>query len=420
MRSSSRKATAGKSTTRVKTFESFAVPAYRVYYASMGATWFAMNILMVVRVLLVYRLSHSAAAAGGLALANAIPTVLVSVLGGSIGDRMEKKDVMLMGRIGLVLLALGVAICLGTGYVSPKNPGSWWVLIITAVFEGALIGLLWPINTSILPELVGLERVMNAIFISQTGMNIFRLIGPALAGYLIDEYSFAVVYYLVTALYALAVVFTIFLPRSGVTSTGAGNAFSDTVQGFSYLGRETAILLVIVFCVCHIISGQPFQQLLPVFTESVLKISASKMGLLMSVSGIGALLGSLVMASLNLRKRGTLLLLSGIVMGIPIMIFTYCHQWWVSLAMMPLIGLGPAMHGGLTSTLVQTYAEPNYRSRMQSFVAMSSGLAGFGTFTAGVLAEAIGIQTSIAMMALFLTLMSALLMVVAPKLRTME
>jgi MFS family permease len=407
-------------TPKIKTFDSLTVPGYRVYYGSMAANWFAMNMLMVVRVLLIYRLSGSAAAAGGLALANAVPTLLVSIIGGAVGDRMEKRRLMMLCRAGLVVLALAISILLGAGYLSPKYPASWWFLIASAVFEGAIMGLMWPVNTSIIPELVGMDRVMNAIFLSTTVMNIFRLVGPAVAGYCVDAYGFAAVYYLITAVYGISLLFTFFLPRTGVASTGGGTALSDTVKGFSYLGREHVMLLIVVFAVCHIVSGQPFQQLFPVYTESVLRISASKMGLLTGLSGLGAMVGSLALASFTFRKRGAMLLFSGVILGIPALAFTCLHQWWIALVVMPLVGLGMAMHAGLTSTLIQTYAEPDYRSRMQGFFATAGGLAGFGTFTTGILAEVIGVQTAIGISAFILSLASILFLIFAKDLRRME
>ena len=115
-----------------------------------------------------------------------------------------------------------------------------------------------------------------------------------------------------------------------------------------------------------------------------------------------------------------MLLSSGLVMGIPIIGFTLVHQWWIAVVVMPFVGLGMAMHAGFTSTLIQTYAEPDYRSRMQGFFTTAGGLAGFGTFTTGVLAEVIGIQTSIGLSALFLTLASIVLIIFGKKLRRMD
>lgn len=405
---------------KVKTFESFKTPAYSIYYGSMAANYFAMNMLMVVRFLLIFRLSGSSGITGALALANAVPTLIMSLIGGTLADRMEKKYLLLIGRVGLALLALVIAILLSTGFLSSDRPGSWWILIISAVFEGGINGLLYPTNMSIIPEIVGKERVMNAIFLSSVGQNVFRLLGPALAGFLIDAVGFSADYYFMTGLYIIAVIFTIFLPRTSITITNKGNFVGDTVQGLRHLGRDTGMLLIMLFTLCHVVSGQPFNQLLPVFTDSILKISASKLGLLTSVSGVGALVFSLILASFPIRRRGLMLLLSGVVMGIPVIIFTYVHQWWVSLLMMAFIGLGQTMHGGFASTLVQTYADTNYRSRMQSFIMVGSSLAGFGTFGAGMLAEVVGVQTAIGGFAIFLTGITFIFIIFGNSLRKMD
>lgn len=405
---------------KIKTFESFQSPAYSMYYGSMAANFFAMNMLMIVRFLLIFRLSGSSGITGALALANTVPTLVMALIGGTLADRMPKKNLLIIGRTGLAVLALLVAVLLSTGYLSADRPGSWWILIITAVFEGALNGMIWPTNMSIIPEIVSKERVMNAIFLSTMGQNVFRLLGPAIAGFLIDAVGFSADYYFMTGLYLISLIFTLFLPRVVVTRTSKGTLLEDTMQGLRHLGRDTGMLLIMLFTLCHVISGHPFNQLLPVFTDTVLQISASKLGLLTSVSGAGALVFSLIFASFPMRRRGLLLLTSGIVMGIPVIMFLYIHQWWVSLLMMVFIGLGQTMHGGFASTLIQTYAEPNYRSRMQSFIMVGASLAGFGTFGAGMLAEAVGIQTALAGFAVFLTVITFIFMIFGTRLMKMD
>jgi MFS family permease len=192
------------------------------------------------------------------------------------------------------------------------------------------------------------------------------------------------------------------------------------VEGLRYLKGEKLILVVVVFSLFHVISGQPFNQLLPVFTESVLQVSATKLGILTSVSSVGALTISLVMASVPNKKRGLLLLLSGVIMGTALVVFSFSAWWYLALMLMPFIGMGPTLHSTLTATIVQTYVEPNYRGRMQSFVTMSTGLASFGTFLAGVLSEAVGIQWAIGGMAVFLAVISLMIIVLYPPLRKMD
>jgi len=404
----------------LKTFESFRTPGYRIYYGSMVGNWFAMSMQMVVRSLLIYRLTGSVAIVGSLALANAIPTLLVSLLGGAIADRAQKKYILLASRIGLSMVALGIAFALASGYLSPQNQGSWWVLMAGAALEGILNGFVYPTNMSIIPEIVSRERLMNAISLSTMGQNIFRLVGPALAGYLIDTYDFVAVYFLMFGIYIIATIFTGFLPRTSVRAVRGGSPLTDMVQGIRYIGRETIILLIVIFFVSHVIFGQPFNVLLPVFTDSILKVSASKMGLLISVAGIGALLGSLILASAPSRKRGMLLILSALAMGLPIIVFSFTRSWYISLAMMPFIGFAPSIHATLSATLVQSYADPDYRARMQSFVTMAGGLASFGTFLTGIMAEATGVQWAVGGMAIGLTLVGIVFLLFAPRLRKLD
>jgi MFS family permease len=261
---------------------------------------------------------------------------------------------------------------------------------------------------------------MNGISLSQMGQNLFRLAGPAAAGYLIDNYNFASVYFLMTGMYVIATISTAFLPRTTKNIVRGGNAMKDVVGGLQYLKGDVIILMVVVFGVCHVVSGQPFSQMLPVFTESILNVSASKLGFLSVVSAAGALVTSLILASLPNKKRGVILIFSGAVMSIPIMIFCIYPQWSTAIIAMVFFGIGPTIHGAMTSTVVQSYVKPEYRSRMQSLVTMSMALASLGTFFAGILSDAVGVQWAVGSMALFLTLVSFGCYIFLPRFRKLN
>jgi MFS family permease len=357
---------------------------------------------------------------GVMALAQAIPIILISLLGGAIADRMQKKYIMFAGRLGSVGSALGIALALSLVYLSPEHPGSWWVLIASAVLDGTIIGFTQPALIAIVTELVGKEQVMNAISLSGIGQTIFRLLGPIFAGFLIDSYGFFAVYYLMAGLNTAAAIGTLFLPRTGMRTASRGSTIEDILEGLRYMRRETIFLLIVVFALCHMIAGAPHAQLLPVFTETILKVSATKLGLLNSVSSFGALLGAFIIASLPNRKRGVLLILSGIIEGLPVMVFSFSRCWSLSLAMMPFIGLSPTIHGTMTTTLIQTYTAPEYRARMQSLVAMASGISGFVSFLAGALTDAIGVQWAVGGLALLLILISFAYLAFATRLRKLD
>lgn len=397
----------GRGPGMIKTFDSFRTPIYRVYYGAMAGQWAVQSMLMMTNSLLVYRLTGSGAVIGLVVLAQALPQILIALLGGTIADRVQKKYILLFTQILLAIVAFAFALLFSLGYVDGER---WWLLLVLAICQGSLLGFLQPASYSIIPEIVGAEQVMNGISLASSGQTVLRLVGPSLAGFLIDAYDFSPVYFLMSGLYIIGSSLAVFLPKTRQIPVRTEGPKTSTLagmgEGFRYLKRETTIMLIIVFGLLHVISGQPFMQLMSIYTEDILKVGASGLGILTSVSAVGALAGSLIMASLPNRKRGFLLVFSGIIMGIAVIIFAWSKSWYLSLAVMPVAGLGPAIHMTMTATLVQYYAHPDYRGRMQSFVTMSSGLAGFGTFIAGMLSEVVGVEWAVGGMAILLLVAS--------------
>ena len=263
-------------------------------------------------------------------------------------------------------------------------------------------GPVQPATMAILPELVKKEQIMNAISLTSSGQTIFRFVGPIMAGILVDKFGFSIVYYLMVFLALIAMVVTVFMPRGISMSTRTTSTLGDTLGSFKYLWKESIFLFITIFALCHMIGGIPYLQLLPVFTESILKVSATKLGILYSASSVGSLVIMLVLSSVTVRKRGVWMLFSGILTGLAVVAFTYSGSWYLSLLLVMVAGLGMTLHAITTTSLIQSYAAPDYLARMQSFYYMAQGLAGFGTFIASILSMALGLQLAIALTAGFL------------------
>jgi MFS family permease len=156
------------------------------------------------------------------------------------------------------------------------------------------------------------------------------------------------------------------------------------------------------------------------FTEDILKVDATGLGVLMTVSGIGALAGSLILASLPNKKRGIILLLSCLIMGLALAAFSFSHWWYLSLALMFFAGLGQTGQMTMGNALLQYHTDASYRGRVMSFHMMGMGLASLGTFFGGMLAEAVGIQWAIGGMAMALTVLSVLMTAFTSHIRKLE
>ncbi len=403
-----------------KTFVSFKNPVYRLYYFSMVGHWSSMNMQMLARNLLVYRINPSGAILGVLALANAIPMIIFTLPGGVLADRFQKKQIIQVCQIISILVSIATTIVLVIGYLSPEHPESWWVLVVSGALQGAVMGFMLPARSAIISEIVEPEHLMNAISLNNLGMNVFRVISPALAGFLVDVFDFWVVYAIMTVMIIMSWVFILFVPPTSHKNVEGGSSLTDVVEGWRYIRSEKTILIVLIFTVLVIILSSPYSQLLPMFTEDILKVSATDMGILIAVSGVGAIIGSLILASLMNRKRGMILLIAGIVLGVALVGFSFSSWWYMSLALIVFIGMGSTIEMALGNSLVQYYTDAVHRGRVMSFLMLGFGLGSLGSFFAGILAEGIGAPLSVGSMAIVLIILTLVLMVASKRMRKLD
>ena len=139
----------------LKTFESFKNPVYRIYYGAIVSLWFAHSMQMIARNLLVYRLTGSGAVLGYMALAQAIPSLTIALLGGAIADRLQKKYILIVGQLATAIISMWLAITLSLGYLDAER---WWLLLVAAALQGTVMGLIMPAQTAIIPEIVVRRR----------------------------------------------------------------------------------------------------------------------------------------------------------------------------------------------------------------------------------------------------------------------
>jgi len=379
-----------------------------------------MNMQMIARSLLVYRLTGSAAILGALALASAVPMLLLSLFGGVIADRVQKKYVVIAGHVGFAVVSLGIALALEAGYLSAEREGSWWVLMVAAVLHGIIVGLIMPSRDAIIREIVSAEQLLNGMSLNMMGMNALRLFAPALTGILIDAFDFSAVYYAMTGAYLLAVVFYVPMPRTSKVRERTASALAGIREGLRYVRKETTILLILGLLLLGITLSMPHTMLMPIFCDDILKVGATGMGIMMSVAGVGAVIGSLILASLPNKKRGLIMLVSGVVLSLALVGFGFSESWPTSLVLIAVVGLAQTGQMTVAVTLIQYFTDPAYLGRVMSILMMQFGLMSFGTFAAGMLAEEVGVQWSIASFAMALAVIAVLALAFVPRLRNLD
>ncbi|MFN8638865.1 MAG: MFS transporter [Dehalococcoidia bacterium] len=416
---------------KVGLFSALADSNFRLLYLGNVAQFASMQMQLLVRGYLVFQLTGSFAALGTMALANAVPGLIFSPIGGVVADRAPKKTVIQIAQMYNVINAAVLAV-LAAGLFGLHL--QFWHLFLSAFLQGGVNSVMMPARQSIISDLVPRDRLMNAIAINTSGQNLMQLIGPALGGFLIAWVSPAAVFALMGAMYGLAVTFTMRLPKHPVYAftggahgprgrarggRGAGAA-RDLLDGMKYVAKDPIIRLLMVVNFMIVLVAMPYTMLLPGFVKEVLGKGAFEQGIMVALSGVGALGGSLAVAASPETGRGRLMLGWGLLLGVALTGFAISTNFWITLPIMLLIGAGQAGRMSIGQVLVQSYSQDEFRGRVQSVWFMQFSLVQFGTFFVGVLAEFVGPQLAIGGLAALMAISMVLVYSFVPTMRRLD
>ena len=304
-------------------------------------------------------------------------------------------------------------------------------LVIAAVIQGSVNSFALPARQAMIPEIVGPARVMNAFALNVFALNVMRLVAPALAGAIIAVVGAAWVFMVMGILNVLAVVAMFPVPvtnaasralaAGGPSAAAAGHGgrasrtgLSDIADAFRYLRTERLLIVLLGLQGLTSMLALPYQRLLPGFVDEVLATSPEQtavlMGLLLTFTAVGALIGSLLIASLPNRARGQLLIGSLVLFGIALAAFAASRWLWVSAATVLVLGIGQAGRQSLVSILIQTTVSDAYRGRITSIQLLEDGVESLGIFGIAVLAEVVGPQIALGAVAASLVVLGLTLL----------
>ncbi len=410
----------GLSLRNLRTFESLKNPAYRLFFGNMLGYTAGMNMEMTARNWLVYELTKSPTILGLKSLAVAGPMLFFSLFGGVIANRIPKNRVLFVGQMLSAAISVSIAIALATGYLSGERAGSWWILIVAAACQGTVSSLMMPSRQVMVYEIVGGQQLLNAVSLNTLAMNGMRVLGPALAGFVIESFEVTTAYYVITGLYLASSLVIPFLPRTKPTGLGGQGAISEIREGINYVRNDKTMLLILVYALIAIVLATPYWTLIPIVAVDVLEVGAFGLSMMMGSIGVGAIAGSLILASLPERRRGLMLILSAIGFALALIAFAFSSSWYLSLALLVVAGLGQTGLIAVTTTVLQDYSLDEYRARVMSIFMMEVGLIGFGGFGAALLSEVIPVQWVIGGFATILVVLSILTLAFVPRLRNLN
>jgi MFS family permease len=383
-----------------RTFAAFADRNFRWYFAALCGNFASMNMQMFVRGWLVFELTHSYEKLGWITAAGGFVGLFAAPLGGVIADRVrQRKHVIQYGQSAnaLITAAIGTLIALGTLRFEH--------LLISSIVQGLVMNAMMPARQALTKDVVGMDLLTNAIALNTSGMNTARLLLPGLAGGMVaalgggngfvDPAKW--VYFLMTALYLFSMVtmFKVIAPDKPDAHLPPAPMLQELTLGFSYVRRTPVILMLLAANFLMVFFSLPYFMLLPGFAKQVLNAGPDELGLLISISGLGSLVGSLIIASMPGRNRARVLLGGAMVLGIALLFFSMSTNFVLSTVLLTIVGLGQSARMSLSNVLIQTYVDDEFRGRVMSIYMLEMAFLAISIYPISVLADLIGVQWAV-------------------------
>lgn len=342
---------------------------------------------------LLYRLTGSALLLGLAAFAMQVPVLLLSPVGGAVADKISRHRILLFTQGVGMLSALALALLTLTGLIQV------WHIFIFAVLLGMVSAFDIPARQAFVIELVGKADLLNAIALNSSVFNGARIVGPAIAGLVIASVGEGWCF-LANGVSYLAVIAGLLLmtitPHVNVATRLS--AFDHLIEGFHFVWRHRPIRALLLLLGLVSLVGMPYTVLMPVFVDRILQGGPQELGLLISASGLGALVGALSLAARkDVHGLGRWVALASTGFGVSLILFSLSHSIWVSAALLVPVGFFMIVQMAASNTLIQVMVPDHLRGRVMAvYTMMVMGMATFGGLYAGSLAQQLGAPVTMA------------------------
>lgn len=392
-----------------------------LWIGSLGSS-FAMNMQIIARGWLVYTLTSSAIDLAWVTMSFMVPTVIFSLYGGVLADRMRKRTVIVWAQ------ALNCAATVVMAVIIFSETVTFWDFIWFGFFNGTILALSMPARQAFVPELVGEKLVFAAMGLNTASWNLARIIGPAFAGLLIaliadgdktSHFGVGVVYIVIAVLYFVSAATMLLIDRPGkVKQEAAASALDDMLEAMRYVLARPPVFGLIVLSILPFLFAMPLNTLLPAFSEEILGGHADDLGFLVSAMGAGAIVGSFVMASMgDLRHKARWLILTCIGWGILTSAFGLSTTQWLAMGLIAVVGFISSWNMSMNRGMLQVQVDDHMRGRVLSVDMMSHGLMPLGVFPISYIAETYDVGVALAVSGGCLVLLTLLCLVFVPSVR---
>lgn len=344
---------------------------------------------------LVLQLTNSSFWLGFVGFAASFPFLVVTMFGGVIADRVNRRRLLMMTQSAMMVLAFAMS------YLTWKHIVTIGWLSALACMNGIAMALNAPSYQAMVPQLVPREDLPNAIALNSAQFNMSRVLGPTLGGYAMAAFGIAGNFFL-NGLSFLAVLFAIAKIRYPLPQPRrVESVWSSLREGFRYVNREKEMRAVVLLITLGSFFLLPFLTFIPYFAKNAAHADARGLGLLMACSGLGAFISAGCVAYLGkIRWRGRVIVISGLIGMAAVITICYSHSFALFAAMQFIEGASLVLMVSTVNITVQQLSSDEMRGRAVSLYATAFlGLPPLGSLLAGELSRHMPASHAIAAMA---------------------
>jgi len=377
----------------ISTFRAFRSRNYRLYFSgqsiSLIGTWMQRTSVYW----LVYIQTQSTFMLGLTVFAAQFPSFLFSLLGGVVSDRYNRYRVLLLTQVLSMIQATLLTVLI------LFNQYSVWQILVLNVLLGVINAFDVPARQAMVYDMVDeKEDLSNAIALNSSMVNLARLLGPAIAGIVLEMYGAGICFMINTLSFA-AVILSLLLMRlpKYIPQVHTKKVLGELKEGFTYLKQTPSIGFIILFLACASLLVLPFTTLLPVYAKVIFKGNAAIFGYLNSAIGLGAVSGTIFLASLkpgiNLKR---ILFINTLIFGAGLILFSHINNLPLALLFAVITGFGMMSQVTISNTILQTTVSLEMRGRVISYFAMAFfGMQPLGGLLVGSVSHYIGTPNTI-------------------------
>ncbi len=407
-------------------FDALTIISYRKYWLGLIVLFFAGQLQAPAQSWLAYELTQSPLKLTLVMAMQSVPMFLLSMYSGVMIDRIQKRNVIVFTQIVTTVVAGIVAVLIATHHIQ------YWHLLVSSFIGGINWAFNMTARNAIIAELVPREKLYNAIALNNVGANAAAIIGPAVCGILIAATGIHGAYYGSIIFYIAGIVMMGMLPVTGkLNRVRTGSMVKNLVEGLRYLRGQRLVVILLLMELTFTLFGAIYSGLMPVFA-GLLNLQSQGYGFLLAASGIGSMLGSLMVASLgNYKRKGLLILIAGIIFGISLLLFANTKYlsdflnlgsftFFVACTFLIAVGISATAYATTSNTNIQMNISDEFRGRVNGVFSMIVALYPMATLGLGAMAEVMGAPLALSICAGILTLIMTGILVFNRSIRRME